>query len=248
MLPPFQQPSQLKLCGNHFKTRSSGNCVCGHVHLQGHGVEEVWVCTISPCNCCEILLSRGIYYYVKLKSAWFPAVSACAEGLVSIVTNIKALAGTSIWSSIWACFAAQCNPVRVVDGWQAVSFVAAITTGVMLCTLVCTLRAKNRHFAKWSWRWGGGICFSLTPLPSPGRAAKWKHWRMHQSMSSCPGVTSAHQSERYAWELGPFSPQEQQPLVLPLFCFEAELVFVLLSMINSIVNVFSSSEPASALT
>lgn len=119
MLPPFQHPSQLKLCGNHFKTRSSGNCVRGHVHLQCRGVEEVWVCTISSCNCCEILLSRSIYYYVKLKSAWFPAVSACAEGLVSIVTNIKELAGTSVWSSIWACSAVPCSPVRVLDGWQA---------------------------------------------------------------------------------------------------------------------------------
>lgn len=146
MLWPFQQPSQLKLCGNHFKTRSSDNFLHGHVHPQCCGVKEVWVCTISPCNCCEILLSRSIYYYVKLKSAWFPAVNACAEGLVSIVTNIRELAGTSVWSCILQFDATPCE--YLMDDKQAVGFVAAITTVAVLCISACSLRAKNRIFAK----------------------------------------------------------------------------------------------------
>lgn len=209
MQPPFQQPSQLRLCGNHFKTGSSGNCVRGHAHPQCRGVEEVWVCTISPCNCCEILLSCSIYYYVKLKSAWFPAVSACAEGLVSIVTNIKELAGTSVWSCIWACFcSSDATPCEyLMDDKQAVRFVAAITKVVVLCTLACTLRAKNRHSAKWSWRWGRGMSFSLTALPSLGRAAKWIHWRIYQWVFMSWSHFSPPQSERYVLELGPFSPK-----------------------------------------
>lgn len=182
--------------------------MCGHVHLRCRGVEEVCICTISPCNCCEILLSCSIYYYVKLKSAWFPAVSACAEGLVSIVTNIKELAGTSVWSCIWACFAVPCNPVRVLDGWQTSSQVCGCHyyTLVALCTSACTLRAKNRHSAKWSWRWGGKMSFSLITLPSVGRAAKWKHWRIHQRVFVWSHF-SPPQSERCAWELGPLSPK-----------------------------------------
>lgn len=121
MLQPLQQPSQHRLCGNHFKTNSSGDGVCGrgaeHVRLQCGGVTGLALYN-QPLQLLWNSLLCSIYYYVKLKSAWFPAVRACAEGWVTIVTNIKELAETSFHSSIWGYVTVWCNPVQVSDWWQ----------------------------------------------------------------------------------------------------------------------------------
>lgn len=123
-----------RLCGNHFRTNSSGNCVCVYVEGKESAfssaawrccrVEEVWLCTINPCNCCEMLLSCSIYYYVKLKSAWFPAVSACAQGLVSIVTNTKDCAGAVLQScvSVFRSSVQSCMSIWLMTNKQSEGF------------------------------------------------------------------------------------------------------------------------------
>lgn len=122
-------------------------------------------------------------------------MSACAEGWVTIVTNIKELAETSLRSCIWAYVTVWCNPVQVSDWWQTGGrgcgcHSSSSSVYTLKCVVLC--RSKNLHFPE-CWKWG--VCFFFFPPPRR-RADEWRH-RTHWSVCCVPGIASAHLKVKY---------------------------------------------------